>query len=370
LSLGVAGVIVILAALASIPVAVIAIAQHVAVGIGALGAALLAIGLGILFIKGAIALAVVSLNGLATLFSGKTTPPKPTTSKLQKSWWVFFFAFIISGIVLLALGWGLGARGNLIYIDRNGVHVSDQASTTTTTDSQTNLAAFTHVEISSVSANIELIPSDAFGFETKLSSNNNHMTWDINDGQLTIDAERNHSQRFNLFSFNFRSWNADHHIKVFYPEGTNFNKISLKSVSGDIKALNLPAIMLSARTTSGEIKLSGVIPYVTIIEANSVSGNIDASNFAWPQLSAETISGNINISGVAGAKTSAKSVAGDVRMQLSGKLADYAYDLSSISGDIRINNQRSSSPARSSNQADSQITGHTTSGNLRLNIEP
>ena len=74
-SFGVSGVAVILAGIVYLPISIITFIQNAPVGVGVMGAGLLAIGIGILLVKGAVALTKVSFRGM-TLLVEKVTMRK------------------------------------------------------------------------------------------------------------------------------------------------------------------------------------------------------------------------------------------------------------------------------------------------------
>jgi DUF4097 and DUF4098 domain-containing protein YvlB len=384
LAFGASGIAMIFAGIAYLPIAIIVLTQSLAIGLCALGTGLLVLGLGALFLKGTIALTQACVTAISHFF-GQSAPKKAEPKlSLLRIWWIFVLVFITAGITLLATGWGLGASGNYIYIDDQGIHVS-QSDGNSHVISEFDLEPFSSVNISTISADIQLIPSDSFGFATKLPLDADNLNWKIENGELTLSTQQYQAWRLNIFNLDFIS---DYHVKIYYPANTHFERITLNSTSGNIDFDQTLVSSLIAKTPSGGISIntgkcqavdlhtiSGNITFggdhqtPATLQINTVSGDIDINNVMWANLTAESVSGNLKIAGTAAAQTLIKSISGDVKLKSSGAASEYFYDLTSLSGDITVNGQRLGSPARpASTTSDQQIKVNTTSGNIRLDF--
>lgn len=118
--------------------------------------------------------------------------------------------------------------------------------------------------------------------------------------------------------------------------------LSLTTVSGDLKVSDA-AGKLSFRTTSGNI--SGVIKSSGDLEARSVSGDIVLDILTAPQkgaFSLETVSGDLTLAFPKGAKASAAlhSVSGDLKNNIvNDPAAAFTISGNTTSGDLTINSK-------------------------------
>ena len=389
LAFGIAGIVMVITGLAYLPLAIVVLFQDVPVGLGTLGAGLFVLGLGILFIKGAAAICSAGFGSLFRFFLDRPAP-KPTKSKILalKNCWIFIAIFMISGLSLFAASLGLGSSGKYAFIDGNGVHVSSSNENNPMFITEPNVEAFTSINASTIAADIELIPSDSFRFEAKLPPNSNGLDWSVTDGVLTIDTQNNWSWRFRIFDLDFLDNN--YYLKIYYPAGSQFDQVKLHSVAGDLNG----GTQLSTRdlavdtvsgnlifnvagceqvdmsTTSGDITFNSDDSSISSLLAKTVSGRINLKHVIWQNLTAKSVSGDIEIGGEAGARTLISSVSGSVRLGLLASSVEYTYDISSLSGNITVNEQRLGNPAHSTitPPSDQQIGISTTSGDIALDF--
>jgi len=303
---------------------------------------------------------------------------------LWKKWWLFALAFFATGIVITIVAvLGLGADGSNVYIDNRGIHVVQSGKETGKVIDEKNLETFSNINISTVSADIELIPSDYFGIEAYLPANANEAKWNIDNDWLDINTGSAKSNRLiSIFSFNF-SLQSNYFVKIYYPEGTEFNEailgttsgdikifettienLSMKTVSGDVNAEIAGIADLSITTTSGDIKLTGNSEIASKISMKTVSGGIEVVDLIWNTLTAETTSGNIRIFGEPNGPANVRTVSGDVRINTSGLEID--YDISTVAGRINVYGQRIGGSIRSDDSSGNLATIRTTSGNITL----
>lgn len=260
--------------------------------------------------------------------------------------------------------------------------------------------SFTSIEAGVVSANIELIPSNEYKIEYKLSS-----TEKIKQCEVTADG----TLKFKLKSttgiswFNFGVGFKDNYLKIYYKSSAEFDDVILSTVSGNITAPNTTADTFeltsvsgtisgndfigrkgSFSSTSGNIKLSSLsisdsisltttsggvevdkVKGATDISASTVSGEItldDCENVG--RVNANTVSDTIVLNGDF-KSADLSSISGDVEVNASNPQDSYTTNLSSLSGDCDVNNE--SSKGRRGNGND-VISANTTSGNIDINF--
>jgi hypothetical protein len=302
---------------------------------------------------------------------------------LSKNWWLLALLFILTGTTLGFIGWSSGAGDHRVYIDRDGLHVTRNDDKNITL-SKTDLAEFVNVNISTASADVELIPSDHYGIDVSLPSRDSKLDWDIKDGELRVTTERDWGMIFNIFNFNFR-YTSDYYVKVYYPKNITLDNVQINTTSGDIRmnAVSIKNLSVEAtsgdiqariqnydivtlNSTSGDIRLNGDFESIASIRVEAHSGDINMEDIAWRELVANTTSGDIIISGEAHGQSAISVRSGDVNLRISGGDSRYSYNLSATSGDIRVNGQNMGNSAISAFSSDNLITIETTSGDINL----
>ena len=281
-----------------------------------------------------------------------------------------------------------------------------------------NLPAFSSISINTSSPKIELIESNRYGIEIFVPERFD-TTWDVSDGKLTILVK----QKGLGFSLHTRL--SSYYVKVYYPAGTVFDDIALKSSSGSIRlpqaevtyldiASSSGSIDASAQnwarafleTSSGSVAFSGSGGKASIVTASgsvqSDIGDCDAiqittrsgsivlnSNSNSPVVPAiDTQSGSIRINGVVwqdvtiGSKsgatkingkllgnTSAESSSGSVSISVNGDPSQYGYSLTPSSGTIHLDGERIGKPVVSSGSFENNINVSTSSGSIRVDFK-
>ncbi|MDR0915974.1 MAG: DUF4097 domain-containing protein [Oscillospiraceae bacterium] len=252
-------------------------------------------------------------------------------------------ALIIVGAVLAGIGYASGAHG-VIYWQNGSFRVVD----TPATEKSYDLQAFTDIDISTASSDIELIPSDHYGIDLRYSGD--EPEWSVKNGVLRIN-DKSHNFGFTL---NLDFTNYGNFVKVYYPRGTVFGtvkvggassdvkltdvsarELTVKVVSGDVTLQSITAATLSAHTTSGEVTLDGVTADAATL--GTVSGGIKTANMALGTLTAKTTSGDIRFSGSLSGAADISAVSGDVRFVCA--TTGHGYDISTTSGGVRVNGQ-------------------------------
>lgn len=115
------------------------------------------------------------------------------------------------------------------------------------------------------------------------------------------------------------------YLEIRVPEGAS---VEAESVSGDIEAGGLSGQLLELRTVSGDLDVAARVQRVSL---SSVSGDVDFSGTA-SRVNAESVSGEIELSGVSG-EIEASTVSGDVTVI--GDTID-SGEFEAVSGDVDL----------------------------------
>ena len=284
--------------------------------------------------------------------------------------------------------------------------------------SEKDISAFNSVSVSTSLSKIEFIESGKYGMEIFVPQGYSP-EWDLTNGRLTIN------ETMNDIDINIGFVSNEYYVKVYYPAGTAFDGIDLRTSSGRIQLPKLEVTDLKLRTSSGainantancenasldtssgdivfsgnegrvnmttssgavrseienceavnittssgEITLTGKGDLATALSANTSSGSIDITGVAWRDATTKTSSGSTTISGKLLGNTSVVSSSGSVNINVNGSPSEYGYTLTPGSGSIHWNGDRMESPARSSGSFENNIDVKTSSGSIRVDFK-
>jgi len=283
--------------------------------------------------------------------------------------------------------------------------------------SEKDISAFSSVSVSTSMSMIEFIESGKYGLEIFVPKGYSP-EWDVTNGLLTI------VETTNEIDINLVPSTVEYYVKVYYPSGTGFDGLNLRTSSGRIELPKVDVADLKLRTSSGminasadksekvsmetssgsiifsgsggvvdmttssgavrseiedcesinittssgEITLIGKGDLATKLNANTSSGSIDVKGVAWQDADTKTSSGSITISGKLLGNTNVVSSSGSVTLNISGDPAQYGYTLTPGSGSIRWNGEKMDDPARSSGSFENNINVRTSSGSIQIDF--
>jgi hypothetical protein len=275
--------------------------------------------------------------------------------------------FIFAGIILVAIGWFMGARG-LLYVDSAGIHVQrfdDNAAYeptlaqntppaanagslsegTGTEIHETNIDPFTNVKIDVQYADIELIASGAYGIEASLPAAVG-ASWQVQDNTLTFSATAARDTAYLGTSNNY--------IKVYYPTGAQLDKIDFSTNAGNITLKGHSMRSLQINGNMGDIRLSDIQTDETLVKTNAGSvvladtvsakveistdyGDIEADNLTAQQTAIHASAGSIGLSGNLTGSIEIDVELGDIAFATTASESSFSYALETSLGDIRLN---------------------------------
>lgn len=197
------------------------------------------------------------------------------------------------------------------------------------------------VELSS--RNVEIRQGDSFKVDYYGSSPSI-----VGDGDTLQIYEKNKKNNINFnFSFNTKSW-AEDTIIVFVPSDAEFNNISIKTDSGDVRLFAGNADKLKINTDTGDLTIDGLTAKniklnvdsgdikindteSSDINAKADSGDVNLDNVAAKDMDIKVDSGDIYVKNSSGSKIKARSEYGDIRL----KKSDFKEkDISASNGDV------------------------------------
>ena len=213
-------------------------------------------------------------------------------------------------------------------------------------DKGTEKGVFNAVNIKTIAARIEFIPSDHFGYEFEESTNCT-IEHGIANGVLTVRGRKS-GGLLSLFGITSRGF-----VKVYFKAGTLFDFINLSAVAGSLTLENIKALISDISLTSGGLKTESCdLGACTITQVSgsmrsencrfaglnihSVSGSTHIENAVMGNIVMKNTSGSIKISGNADGDIEIRSVSGSIKLMLEGKADDYRKSIKMSSGSCHI----------------------------------
>ena len=290
----------------------------------------------------------------------------------MKKLWIIILCVAIAGICLMIGGFLLGADTNISISDEGLKFDRDNDIQIV---SRHDLNTISEINVNVASADIEIIPSDEYGFEIRGKS----LTYAFENGRLTIEQE--HSIfTWRLFGFHTESDS----IKIYLPETAFLDSVNLKTSSGRILAETLNADLLSVDVTSGKTALqdltvanftakctsgSILIEDMTAESADITltSGDLTVTGFVSNGFTADLTSGNASLSGDFNGENNISITSGNVSMDLKDAKTDYSRFINVTSGSVYIDGQKGGG-SDTNTGAENTLFITVTSGNVRLNF--
>lgn len=217
---------------------------------------------------------------------------------------------IIAVAVLLALGLAFTVFGFMtgavswVYWDRDGLHVPQRGrqdnAASQAVMSQSDLEAFTSVDIDADLADIRFIPSDGYGFEIAYSDQSPTPMWSVDNGRLKItkrDPNSREGNRWFNVDFSRTRWfnidlsflpfvsdrDIDEHIYIYYPRPAEFDKLKLSVALGSVEIGSLTAGDISINSSFGSVGAAD-------INCRTFSAGLSAGALSVKNISATTFS--------------------------------------------------------------------------------
>lgn len=159
--------------------------------------------------------------------------------------------------------------------------------------------------------------------------------------------------------------------KIYAYNGKEFSQLQAESTSGNVKLYNCKAKTVNIASTSGDSTCDNLTASRSA-QLSSTSGDVEISNCNTSDLSLSSSSGNVTVDLTTADLITATSTSGDVKLNADAKMIDcssssgdinadgkiYSADMNSTSGDINI----------TSSVILTEVKGSTSSGDIRVYI--
>lgn len=221
------------------------------------------------------------------------------------------------------------------------------------------LEAFENLDISTLSAAVEVEEGADYAIEIVNRSNSLQLGYEVKGGTLTVEERMTGVSLVNIRS---------NELKITLPKGAAMGRVKIGTVSGkvELEPENATAAAVTVATTSGGIHVDGID--AADFDLTSVSGKIELDGDATGKVRAKSTSGKVQLEGDLQGETTAASVSGHVEIELKGGQDLYAYSCGSVSGAIRVEGQSFKRSAAGGNGSRT-VTVNTTSGAIDLTFD-
>lgn len=142
----------------------------------------------------------------------------------------------------------------------------------------------------------------------------------------TLEIEQKH-KGIKFMDFSKRT------VVVKIPDGKEFEKVDLNSVSGSIKIQGLNCRTCDINAVSGSVNVSD--SNINKLDLNAVSGSVKLDEVECENLDVNTVSGSIKLCGNFG-KFDVNSTSGSISVDSDGNL-EWNSSVNSVSGSIKVN---------------------------------
>lgn len=303
------------------------------------------------------------------------------------------------GLVLSIAGMLMGGA-RPVYLDGGGLHATnnEEANSVNRTVGSMDLGEFKNINVSVISAGVELRRSDKNRVEYDMNGSEQVVKCEVEGDALTFKTEAKWG--ISIFGFGERSSK----VTIYYNGDEIYEDVNLSSVSGSVKTQDIRAERFASRSTSGSQSLSGITGgsaevggvsgsvkldnlKCKTVQLKSVSGSIQVRGVDCEELSASNTSGSvkvesaditdslsvrggsgsISVDGAVRGTTELSNISGSIKVRVKGNMEDYGYRLSNVSGSSRVNGEKLAGSVNEGRE--NQINLKSTSGSLSLDFE-
>lgn len=164
------------------------------------------------------------------------------------------------------------------------------------------LAEFDSIVIDVMAADIYVTTGDTWSVSYSLSDKEPIDRLGVQSGTLYVETTFDPTERFS-----HRDW----FVTVTIPEGTNLKKVELATLSGNVDAQDFACDSAFLNTASGDILIENVTAQK--MELKTISDDLVAANIAAADFEASTISGDLSVAGDFD-EADIKSTSGDIEV--------------------------------------------------------
>lgn len=275
---------------------------------------------------------------------------KPITKKI----FIVSGVLAAAGVILLGAGRMMGGHAGFI-ITRNGIYSSDSVPESYV-QKKIPVDSFTNIDISMQSWNdVSILPSDdgTYYLEYSLSGNLSKPVWEVSDDTFFFSSERIFSDGVMNFGFGFSEEpDTQERLTLYVPESAMLGTVSIDSNASvtltgftaetlslvldydDADLTELTADQIRIQSDDGDITAKQLIADSLIIENNY--GDVELTDLSCDATTITLDSGDLTLDALEPGSLLCKTEYGNVELSLPAPLTQYAFDIQSEYGDVRL----------------------------------
>lgn len=290
-------------------------------------------------------------------------------------------ALIGAGILFSIIGFFAGANMT-IYWGENGFLTSKFEGEET---ANRNLAAFKQIDVNVGRGDVIIIPADTFGIEMTYYGYGSKLQYNVENGVLKVNGGGSHGGRW--FNFDFSFLNPKQNIiKIYVPQQTVFEDVSIKTALGKIDISNIIANQLVCTNNLGEVTLKDITAQVTSLELdlgaltmervnlgsatiNNDLGEIRGTGVTATSLKCDASMGEVNLQGTFTGIIDIDADMGEVNFKTTGNQTDYSLDLTVDMGRASVNGSHVGNDYKAAGAAANMIKIDCSMGDVNVTIQ-
>lgn len=240
--------------------------------------------------------------------------------KNKKLWFLLSLGCLLSGTFFVLAGTLLGGIPGF-YLDRHGIHTSrDAANQTMEVFRDTaELDAFDRMELSiRYAEDVELIPSDRYAVEYRVSGISEKPVCRVEDGTLVFretPAGCSESRIWFLYAgsgYTRELQPGPYYVKIEYPAGQTFTDVIIDMETGNLKLPHLQADTLELRNEYGDVSVDSYTGSAWTLHMSS--GNLTAGTVSAEQTRLESEYGDVDLESYTGNSLEVRMSSGDLSL--------------------------------------------------------
>ena len=254
------------------------------------------------------------------------------------------FMLIVVGVVLTGAAFML-VHGDITKFNSLSEHYVEKSYTCTDdVDS---------ISIDEVSGSVEFVSGDVDKVSVTYFDKEDESVYEIQESDGKLSIERKEERGFHFFLIDF----SEHLMTVTVPRDF-CGELDVRSTSGSIRMNDITGKIITAKVTSGSVKLEKVTSE-SDLTIQSTSGSISLTDVvAGGNVSAKLTSGGIRLDNLkADGDISLEAVSGSVKGTIAGKESDYRIHAGVTSGSCNL---------KDSDQGSKELNVKTTSGSIKV----
>lgn len=272
-----------------------------------------------------------------------------------KRWLIVALVLMVIGAIMIISSVRAGAATLISWVDGE-LKIGQE----TTILEKSPVEEFHNIEIDIQSSNIEFITSDDYYIEFDECAGT--LEYEVVDDTLTI--EQKEKSVFMSFGFGFAN-DRENTVRVYYPEETAINNISLEVDMGNLYIAEMNASSMEINCDMGNVEFDQCFGEKISIDVDM--GNVELEEVSVDKIDVKANMGNVEISKIDLLEEGVvKCEMGNVEMSFEKPVETYEIYAKIDMGELLINHEECGSTYKSEGEIPLEITNDM--GNIELDF--